>query len=92
MKFGKKWRRKNKQTNEESVSVLVFITDIPVSTFLFPGNDQIINTVVELKACDRLKATLSPSAGHSLLINNCPVFFITLSQRVEVKKSVVIMY
>lgn len=49
MKFGKKWRRKDKQTNEESVSVLVFITDIPVSTFLFPGNDQIINTVVECK-------------------------------------------
>lgn len=42
-------KKKNKQTNEESVSVLVFITDIPVFTFLFPGNEQIIITVVECK-------------------------------------------
>lgn len=42
-------KKKNKQTNEESVSVLVFITDIPVFTFLFAGNEQIINTVVECK-------------------------------------------
>lgn len=42
-------KKKKKTTNEESVSVLVFITDIPIFTFLFLGNDQIINTVLECK-------------------------------------------
>lgn len=42
-------KKKQKTTNQESVSVLVFVTDIPVFTFLIPGNDQIINTVLECK-------------------------------------------
>lgn len=41
--------RNEEEKKQQSVSVLVFVTDIPAFKFLIPGNDQIINTVLECK-------------------------------------------